>query len=172
MGGPVRRRTIDPAKGPRGWRPGAARHYLLQAFRLWLATTLALVIATAQVGRAIAGTLEIPQAVPSPLPAATQPSRALGSASPANSAPEIPAGSAADCAAQAAPTSTEKAPPPIPQVAGIDQYMNQGGGPGSGSPPGSLPDPRNNRASSAGGLLMGGLMVGLVALDLAIKHHH
>jgi hypothetical protein len=143
------------------------RRAYLEALHRSLVAVLASVIATAPGGRAIAGTLEIPQAAPSlPSAQATQPP---STATPANSSGEIASGTAADYAAQSAPTSTAQAPP-MPQVAGIDQYMNQGGR-GSGYPPGSVPDPRNNRASSGGGLLMGGLVGGLIALDIAINHH-
>ena len=152
----------------RGTRQSAGRCSFPRAQPLLLVAVLVLVIAIAPGGRAIAGTLEIPQAAPS-LPS-TQATEPPSTASPHNSSGEIASGSAADYAAQSAPTSTAQAPP-MPQVAGIDQYMNQGGR-ASGYPPGGAPDPRNNRANPTGGLLMGGLMGGLIALDIAVNHHH
>ena len=134
-------------------------------FRLLLVGLLALIVAVAPVGRAIAETLEIPQVSPSP----TFDSEAQANSSSAPSPGVGAVGSSADYEAQATPTSTPQAQP-MPQIAGIDQYMNQGGR-ASGYPPGSAPDPRNNRANSGGGLLMGGLMGGLMALDLVINHH-
>jgi hypothetical protein len=144
------------------------RHHRPDALRLSLVTLLVLMIAIAPAGRASAETLEIPQAAPSPLPAdqAAQPPDTSPSA---NSSGEIAAGSAANYEAQSAPTSTAQARP-MPQVAGIDQYMNQDGR-GSGNAPRNVPDPRNNRSSSGGAILVGGLMVGLIGLGIALSHH-
>jgi len=135
-------------------------------FRLLLVGLLALIVAVAPVGRAIAETLEIPQVSPSP----TFDSEAQANSSSAPSPGVGAVGSSADYEAQATPTSTPQAQP-MPQIAGIDQYMNQDGR-NNGSAPGNPRDPRNNGSSSGGAILLGGLMVGLIALDVAINHRH
>lgn len=131
-----------------------------------LAMLLALTIVFAPIQAAFAQqTLDLPQAF-DPAPAA--------SASPADST--VTPGSQADNSSVAAPALADPAATnPIPaDIGSIDQYMNQQGEP--------APQPSFARNSTSrdpapsspatNAIVMGGLLLGLLVLDLALAHHH
>jgi hypothetical protein len=154
----------ESGKG-QGMQQSVNNHLLRGGFGLLRVGILALTIAFGPVGRASAETLEIPQASPSLSFDSGARADPASASSPGGGAP----GASADYAAQAPPASAPQAQP-MPQIAGIDQYMNQDGR-NNGYAPGNVRDPRNSGSSSGGAILMGGLMVGLIALDIAINHH-
>jgi hypothetical protein len=74
--------------------------------------------------------------------------------------------------AEAAPQPSPEAASP-PQMAGVDQYVNQNGSNNGSYPAANNPyDPGAAGSSQVGPLLLGGLLLGAIALELALGHHH
>ena len=148
-----------------------------------MAAALALGLAVLPIGTAFAGeqVLEIPQVasapaeVPSPLKPHGTTTYAGGDAY-ANATPDSYAEPAAAATGPTDPPDTvaanDKYYPPDPNVGSISDYQNQQGEnarPGFGSGSGTR---RNEPPSSmTTNLIVGGIIVGLVALEMASHHH-
>lgn len=150
--GPVRRRPL--------WR-----------VRLLL-VAIALGLPMLQVAPALAGdqVLEIPQVSVAP----AHPNELYDSS--ASASPDNDAGAYANASApQPSPAPGALAAnsyPPDPNVGSIDDYQNQPGenrsGPSVAFGGGNSAEP----SSLAGNLILGGILIGMAALEIAAAHHH
>jgi len=148
-----------------------------------MAAVLAIGLAVSPIGTAFAGeqVLEIPQvaSVPTKVPSARKPhgTTYAGGDAYANATPDSYADPAAAATGPTDPPDTvaanAKSYPPDPNVGSINDYQNQQGenaqpriGLGGGA--------RRNepQTSMTTNLIVGGLIVGLVALEIASHHHH
>lgn len=155
-----------PARAPMHQLLRSAQNLTRGGVRSALAILLALTIVFAPMQAAFAQqTLDLPQAF-DPTPAA--------SASPADST-VTPDGQADNSTVAAPAVADPAAANTIPaDVGSIDQYMNQQGEPArqqsfAGNSPSR--DPATG-SPATNAIVMGGLLVGLLVLDLALAHRH
>jgi len=174
--------------------PSRARRSLMRASVL--AAVLAIGLPLLQIAPAVAGeVLEIPQAVATPIATPSHRRRAMHSHRRASASHHaIPSAPASNDAASVAPAgdadayamagAADPAPPPAriaensyppdPNLGSISDYQNQPGQ--NGQRPsfalgggGPRAEPQRSMTSN---LILGGLLVGMVAYEIASSHHH